>query len=118
MVKRRILINPSNKEKMLCPEHGGIKSIETEEDYNNLVKLYVDWDKKTYGKNHRRISPPSAYFSWWKLCYKNDVDKHFAKRFEPRNTKKQIGIEKENSRFFEFSAISENKIWCDVVYLP
>ncbi len=45
MVKRRILINPSNKEKMLCPEHGGIKSIETEEDYNNLVKLYVDWDK-------------------------------------------------------------------------
>ena len=68
--------------------------IETEEDYNNLVKLYVDWDKKTYGKNHRRISPPSAYFSWWKLCYKNDVDKHFAKLFEPRATKKQIGIER------------------------
>ena len=68
--------------------------VTSRDEVERYIKLYVDWDKKTYGKNHRRISPPSAYFSWWKLCYKNDVDKHFAKLFEPRATKKQIGIER------------------------
>jgi len=62
------------------------------EDYDRYMKLYVDWDKKTYGKNRRRISPPSAYMSWHRFAHKNGVDDRLARAMEP-NRHNKSGIE-------------------------
>ena len=58
------------------------------------VELYVLWDRKTYGKNHKRISPPSAYMSWHRFARKHGVEDHLAKIMEPRYSKSKENIEK------------------------
>ena len=60
------------------------------EDYDRYMKLYVDWDKKTYGKNHRRITPPSAYMSWHRFARKNGVDDRLARAMEPGRNRSGI----------------------------
>ena len=73
---------------------GNRKMVVPRDEVERYIKLYVDWDKKTYGKNHRRISPPSAYFSWHRFADKNGVEDHWARIMEPRNSKSKEGIEK------------------------
>jgi len=62
------------------------------DEVERYIELYVIWDKKTYGKNHKRISPPSAYFSWHKFARKNRVDDQWARIIEPSREKR--GTEK------------------------
>ena len=78
---------------MADDRRGNRKMVRIERDeVDRYIKLYVDWDKKTYGKNHRRISPPSAYFSWHKIAEKNGVDDLWARVMEPN--KERRGTEK------------------------
>ena len=53
------------------------------EAHNRYIRLYVEWDRKVYGKNHRRIRPPTAYFSWHRFARKNGVDDQWARMLEP-----------------------------------
>jgi len=64
------------------------------DEFDQYIWLYVLWDRKTYGKNHKRISPPSAYFSWHRFARKNDVNDHWAVMLEPRHSRTKKGIEK------------------------
>ena len=60
--------------------------------FDQYIQLYVLWDRKTYGKNHKRISPPSAYMSWHRFARKNGVDNLMARVMEPGRNRR--GIEK------------------------
>ena len=64
------------------------------EEHNRYIRLYVEWDRKRYGKNHRRISPPSAYFSWHRFASKNNIPDNWARIMEPRHSRTKKGIEK------------------------
>ena len=64
------------------------------EEHNRYIRLYVEWDRKRYGKNHRRIRPPTAYFSWHRFARKHGVEDHWANMLEPRYSKSKEGIEK------------------------
>jgi hypothetical protein len=68
------------------------KMVTPRDEVERYIELYVIWDKKTYGKNHKRISPPSAYFSWHKFARKNGVDDQWARIMEPSRQKR--GTEK------------------------
>ena len=64
------------------------------EEIIRYIGLYVEWDRKRYGKNHKRISPPSAYFSWHRFANKNGVDDQWARMFEPRHSSRKQGLER------------------------